>query len=100
MSSAPYKIIDLQQGSKAWLDWRKNGIGSSDAPAFMGGNPWKSARRLLQEKHKGSNYRNAAMMRGHELEPYARNEYEIEFGVKVMPAGFFVFKICLVVSIL
>lgn len=86
MGSSAFKIIDLQQGSKAWLDWRKNGIGSSDAPAIMGENPWKNFNRLLKEKRHGSNFSNAAMRRGQELEPYARNEFEIEFGVTLDPA--------------
>ena len=41
---------DIAQGTAAWHDWRATVIGSSDAPAIMGENPWKSAKTLLEEK--------------------------------------------------
>lgn len=44
------KIIDLAQNSDAWLDWRKSGLGSSDAPALVGLSPWKTRRGLWEEK--------------------------------------------------
>ena len=87
MNNAPYKIVDLQQGTPAWLEWRSQGIGSSDAPAIMGENPWKSPRQLLQEKCSVSeNISNAAMDLGTELEPEARRHYVIKVGVQVVPA--------------
>ena len=46
----PYHIIDHDQGSGAWLEWRHGGIGASDAPALMGENPWKRPARLFTEK--------------------------------------------------
>lgn len=33
-----------------WLEYRRQGIGGSDAGCIVGANPWKSARRLWQEK--------------------------------------------------
>lgn len=33
-----------------WLESRRQGIGGSDAGCIVGANPWKSARRLWQEK--------------------------------------------------
>ncbi len=83
-----YTIVDLQQGTKEWLEWRSQGIGASDAPAIMGENPWKSADYLLREKCGGMNrnFKNAAMARGIALEPEARKSYETKVGILVNPA--------------
>jgi len=83
----PYKIVALTQGTPAWLDWRNQGLGASDAPAIMGENPWKSPERLLKEKLNESSFgQNDAMRRGTELEPEARSRYERLTGIKVRPA--------------
>ncbi len=86
--TAAYPIVDLQQGTAEWLEWRSNGIGASDAPAIMGENPWKSSAHLLSEKlgiaEKFSG--NAAMARGTALEPEARKQYEAISSVCVAPA--------------
>lgn len=83
-----YTVVDLQQNTTEWLEWRGNGIGASDAPAIMGENPWKSASQLLSEK-LGSVRKfegNAAMARGTELEPEARKQYEAISKTHVVPA--------------
>ena len=83
-----YTVVNLQQGTTEWLEWRSNGIGASDAPAIMGENPWKSPADLLSEKlgtaeqFEGS----AAMVRGTALEPEARKRYEAISKVRVTPA--------------
>lgn len=83
----PYVTIHLQQGTPEWLEWRRQGIGASDAPTIMGENPWKSADDLLQEKCSGENTRpNAAMARGNALEPEARKRYETKVGAAFTPA--------------
>ena|SRR6266849_6129601 len=87
MNNASYVIVNLQQGTAGWSEWRSQGIGSSDAPAIMGENPWKSASQLLQEKCGAKETTSsAAMDRGTELEPEARRHYEIKVGVQVVPA--------------
>jgi len=87
MIDAAYTIVDLQQGTSAWLEWRKQGIGASDAPAVMGENPWKSAAQLLEEKCGTKRHSmNDAMARGSALEPEARNRYNAKLGVQVVPA--------------
>jgi putative phage-type endonuclease len=84
--SNPYTIIDLVQGTPAWHQWRRQGIGASEAPAIMGENPWKSRRRLLRERISYiNNYQNEAMAIGTRLEPEARIRYEIRFGIRVRP---------------
>jgi putative phage-type endonuclease len=54
-----FHLVDLEQGSTAWLRWRHDGIGGSDAPALMGENPWRSAKALLAEKAAPSRHGNA-----------------------------------------
>lgn len=87
MNSA-YTIVDLQQGTTEWLEWRSNGIGASDAPTIMGENPWKRPVQLLSEKLGTSKKSagNAAMARGTALEPEARRRYEEISGISVEPA--------------
>lgn len=81
-----YKIVDITQGTSAWLEWRNQGVGASDAPAIMGENPWKSREQLLKEKLNGLSVGpNAAMVRGTALEPQARSRYEQLKGIKVRP---------------
>lgn len=83
-----FQIVDgIVQGSEEWHSWRATVIGASDAPTIMGENPWKSAKRLIDEKtgvvsrFKG----NAATRRGNELEPIARRMYELKMGISVKP---------------
>ena len=68
---------DLQQGTTAWLAWRRGGIGASDAPVIMGVSPWMDLDTLWLDKtgrhRRGSS--NAAMRRGQRLEPVARERY-------------------------
>lgn len=82
-----YTIVNLQQGTKEWYEWRRHGLGASDVPAIMGENPWKSADYLLKEKCEGRRSgSNAAMARGIELEPVARERYQAKIGISVVPA--------------
>ena len=67
-----YKEITLEQGSSAWLAWRNEGIGASDASTIMGENRFKSREELLHEKiHQINEPANAAMNEGTRLEPQA-----------------------------
>nr|WP_310523330.1 YqaJ viral recombinase family protein [Polymorphobacter sp.] len=45
-----FTTVEHVQGSAAWLRWRHDGIGASDAPALMGENPWRSPAALFAEK--------------------------------------------------
>lgn len=82
-----YSMVKLEQGTPDWLAWRFEGIGASDAPAIMGQNPWKSRAKLMREKRERRIVKmNAAMLRGSQLEPEARQSYENKFGKAVPPA--------------
>ena len=90
-----FDVIDHEQGTAAWLRWRHDGIGASEAAAVMGENPWKSEKRLFTEKttapriHSGgggsSSGGQSAMARGTALEPYARGRYQEATGHALEP---------------
>lgn len=78
-----------------WLQWRHQGIGSSDAPAVMGASPWKTRYQLWEEKTAGKAVEspaNFAMQRGNELEPIARAKfaaaYELQLDFTAEPESF------------
>lgn len=68
----------MEQGTNEWLQWRKSGLGGSDAPIIMNVSKWKKPYELFLEKtaqaikEQSSNY---AIERGHELEPIARAKF-------------------------
>jgi len=78
---------ELKQGTQEWLEWRRNRIGASDAPIIMGESPWKTPYQLWQEKVGVIEPppMNAAMRRGHEMEPLARAAFEMTIGEDVYP---------------
>ena len=71
--SAIFLINEIQQDTPAWHDWRRKGIGATEAGKVRAGR--KGAQDLLsvktgkeEERHTQS----AAMVRGKDLEPEAR----------------------------
>lgn len=85
------KVVNTKQGSKEWRTWRGKGLGASDAPAVMGASPWTSRFELWLEKTglgtrpPANEYQLAAMRRGNELEPVARDLFEKKVG-KLFPS--------------
>lgn len=77
----------METSGEEWHKWRKLGIGSSDAPVIMGMSPWSTPYQLWEEKIglTKRDVSNFATQRGHELEPIARAQYELETGLD-MPA--------------
>ena len=88
MNTTHFTIVTHEQGSDSWRAWRHKGIGASDAPTIMGENRFKSASQLLREKcgPARDSFKNAAMIRGTELEPEARRLYIAKSGREVFPA--------------
>lgn len=80
-------LIDLDQNTDAWLDWRKGGIGGSDAPSIMGVSPWETPLSLWQRRlgKVPAKVMSNAMQRGHDLEPVARALLEREVGLLFEP---------------
>lgn len=72
------KIMNIEPQSHEWHEWRKGGIGSSDIAAIMAKSPFKTARKLYDEK-TGMNYtirENPYMIRGRRFEDRARETFE------------------------
>lgn len=87
MTPAPYTFVDLEQGSEAWLDWRRHGIGASDAPTILGENPWNSAEQFLEARRGVRKHAPASksMAMGTALEPEARRAFELFVGEAMSP---------------
>lgn len=69
----------MEQQSEQWLNWRREGIGSSESPVVMGVSPWKTKLQLYREKigeAMEGNTSNWATERGNRLEPEARVQFE------------------------
>jgi putative phage-type endonuclease len=82
-----YKIVDLVERSPAWWQWRRGGVGSSDAAGILGEKRTKSAERLLLEKLHPPNpsARSFAQARGAAMERTARAQYCLALGFRVDP---------------
>lgn len=83
------KIVRHNQGSPAWLQWRRHGLGGSDVATILGVAPFEDAtvESLIREKVEGwEKPTNFAMRRGTRLEPTARTLYEIATGCVAPPA--------------
>jgi putative phage-type endonuclease len=78
------QILDLEQNSPVWEEFRRTHIGASDSPTICGVNPYKSAYKLWKEKAVGEKQAlNTAMKEGHRLEASARKlaqeHWDMEF---------------------
>lgn len=83
-----FQIINVEQGSQDWLSLRKTKITATDASAIMGSSPWKTRSQLYHEKisNEPPMRPNARMQRGIDLEPIARNLFNIQTGWNMQPA--------------
>jgi putative phage-type endonuclease len=76
-----YRIVDLEQGTPEWLEWRRGGITASDAPVIMGLDPygkkpwdlWMEKRGLSEGKPKNQ----FILDKGHDFEKRVRAKYEL-----------------------
>jgi putative phage-type endonuclease len=60
-----------------WLEWRKGGIGGSDATAILGVSPWSTPYKIYMEKVKDFQQKETyAMLFGRETECQSRQEFE------------------------
>lgn len=86
--NSEFTLVDLQQGTAEWLEWRHNGIGASEASSVMDENPFESASALARKKREPvvlETFQNAAMALGTQLEPEARRRYIEATGKNVRP---------------
>jgi len=83
------KRIELEQGSKEWLEWRRGKRMASETSSIMGINPYSSAGQVRKDKQGlGGAFVTEAMQRGHDEEPKAREAYEEATGILYQPAVF------------
>lgn len=73
----------MQQNTDEWLEWRRKGLGASDASIVMGVSPYKTRRQLWENKLKlrpddGESFITEL---GHKFEPRARAKFAIENGI-------------------
>lgn len=86
--STSLQILELDQGSSEWLSVRKKHITATDAPIIMGVNPWKTKLQLYHEKKSDDPPKpaNERMQRGIDLEPIARDLFNLKTGWDMKPA--------------
>jgi putative phage-type endonuclease len=78
------KVVDLVQRSPAWYQWRRQGLGSSDAPILWHGKHFRRTIVQLWQEKVGLGHKeapNPAMRREADLEPTIRDWYEQTIGV-------------------
>lgn len=78
------KVLELNQNTPEWEEFRRAHIGASDAPAICGIDPNRNQYKVWKEKVLGEKcYETSAMRLGKELEPKARlmaqEFYEMDF---------------------
>jgi putative phage-type endonuclease len=81
------KVINLQQGSREWLSFRRSKIMASDTPIILGKSPYCSPFTLWQRKLglTPEQEETPAMRRGKDLEPIARGQFCCQFGIEMTP---------------
>lgn len=72
----------MQQNTEAWLEWRGDALGSSDAPVLMGASPYATPYELWLEKtgRKEKEKEKFAFTMGHQAEPFIRAVAEERLG--------------------
>jgi putative phage-type endonuclease len=89
----PYKLLDLVQGSKEWIDTRFNYITASNVSSILNKNPYKNASTyfqelVLREEKPYSSYQKGLFEHGHKVEEKARiwleNDRLIKYPAVVM----------------
>lgn len=81
-----FLTVDLEQGTKEWLEWRMSKITASEIASIVGqgfNTPeevWQKKKGLMSETVD-----NKAMKRGRDNEPHVRRYAESVFGKKIVP---------------
>lgn len=83
------KVVDLNQRSDEWLQWRSKGVTASDIPIILGLSPYKTRWQLWAEKVGRINApdisNNPNVKRGVRLEDEARQLAEGRYGEVLLP---------------
>ena len=79
-------IIQLVQGSQAWLEYRRSMRNASETAAVLGVSPWCTPYQLwLLKTCRATTKVTAAMQHGTDTEPAARAAYEAQTGNIMQP---------------
>jgi len=81
------KLIDIEQNTPEWHEYRKTRIGASIAPVIMGVSPYQTPYQLWEEflGYRERPESNPAMQRGTILEPKVRGLYEEKYSIAMFP---------------
>jgi putative phage-type endonuclease len=84
----PSEEMVMQQNTSAWLEWRRHGVGASEAAAILGVCPYNTPLDIWKDKvGKGVVFEgSSATQRGQDLEGKARAKYELLTMEDVPPA--------------
>lgn len=79
--------IPLEQGSEAWLNWRKSLLTATDAAMLMGRSPYCTPFKGWQRKIGDAPEQvvTSAMLRGQDDEPRARAMFIKQYGIHMTP---------------
>ncbi len=78
--------LDIAQRSQEWFKMRREKIGASDAPAIMGVSPWCTPYQKWEEKiFQKEKETTPSMQRGIDMENLAKEHFEAETGILVIP---------------
>ena len=82
-------VSTLKLPREDWLQYRKRGIGGSDAGAICGFNPYRTAMQVYYDKTSDEieDIDNEAMRQGREFEDYVARRFTEETGKKVRRAN-------------
>ncbi|UKA08673.1 YqaJ viral recombinase family protein [Photobacterium damselae subsp. damselae] len=85
------KIVNVKQGTQAWLELRQSKFTASEAPAAMGESKYQSRDALLKMKATGetpeiNSYQEKIFAKGHAAEEAARPLVENIIGDELFPA--------------
>jgi|WetSurMetagenome_2_1015567.scaffolds.fasta_scaffold204664_2 putative phage-type endonuclease len=84
-----FQIIEFEQRTPEWHEFRRKHIGARDAMTVMGIDPWKSIYQLWLEKCNldvvGKNFTSRAAQRGIDLEPIALECFNRYIGCEYKP---------------
>ncbi|MBK9440817.1 MAG: YqaJ viral recombinase family protein [Comamonadaceae bacterium] len=79
-------VVQLKQGSQAWLDYRRTMRNASETAAVLGVSPWCTPYQLwLLKTGRAETKVTAAMQHGTDMEATAREAYERVTGIVMQP---------------
>lgn len=83
-------IVDLDQNTDEWKEFRRQKVGASDLPIIMGVSPYSTPLQLWRRKlgFEEEQFMHAGMKFGHDNESKVREMVQIELGMRFDPVVF------------